>query len=126
MADDSRTSILCGTFSGSLQEQTYDRVIASTQVKTILKQDIWNGQYGIDSIIGKLQANPEKYDTKIPLHYDFNSNRFEIDNEVCLLEWTVSSEPDAKGEVYWRKHICLVPENKLEILAQRGDEIDEW
>ena len=123
----SRTPVLIGLIGGQIEETKEDYVIASTQVSTILQCDRYGvSQDSADGLIGRLQSNPKLFKDSSPLYYTFEANKFEKGHEVCLFEWTVSSHKNNGGTIYWRKHIWMTPENKEEILAQKGDIIDDW
>jgi hypothetical protein len=123
----SRTPVLIGLIGGQIEETKEDYVIASTQVSTILQCDRYGvSQDSADGLIGRLQSNPKLFKDSSPLYYTFEANKFEKGHEVCLFEWTVSSQKNNGGTIYWRKHIWMTPENKEEILAQKGDIIDDW
>lgn len=122
----SLTPVLIGMVDSSLKDIGQDRLIASTQVKTVLNSDTFGAEFGIDGIIGKIQADPKKFNGDDPLYYTLRSNRFEYDTVVGIFEWSITSEPDNQGYVYWRKHIALEPDNKMEIVAMKGDELDGW
>lgn len=122
----SLTPVLIGLIDGQLSHTSQDIILASTQIKTILKCDRSRSDLGIDGIIGRLQANPKVFDEVTPVRYTLKANRFERGHSVCLLEWSITSEPNNKGIVYWKRHLWLTPDNKEDILAQKGDEINEF
>ena len=122
----SLTPVLVGFIDGTLTDMDEDRLIASTQVKTILNCDEYRAGLNVDGIIGRLQADPKRFDAEGPIYFSLNANRFEYDTRIGLWEWSVTSEPNNKGIVYWKKHIAIEPDNKMEIVAMKGDEIDGW
>lgn len=123
----SHTPVLIGLIGGQIDETKEDVIIASTQIRTILQCDRYGlSQDSADGIIGRLQSNPKLFRDPSPLYYTFEANKFEKGHEVCLFEWTVSSERNNGGTISWRKHIWFTPENKDVILEQKGDIINDW
>jgi hypothetical protein len=123
----SPSPVLIGLINGQIDETQEDTIIASSQVSTILKCDRYGtAQGGVNGLIGRFQSNPRLFRDPTPLYYTFSANKFEVGHEVCLFEWTISSERNNRGVIYWRKHIWMIPENREEILAQKGDIIDDW
>ena len=122
----SLTPVLIGKLNGILTETQDDRLIASTQVQTVLNCDKYGADFNIDGIIGRLQADPTIFHAEDPLYFTLDSNRFEYDTVVGVLEWTITSEANNKGHVYWRQHLAFEPDNKAEIIAMKGDELVGW
>lgn len=122
----SLTPVLIGFINGTLMDRDEDFLIASTQVKTVLKDDSYRSEFGVDGIIGRIQADPKQFNAEDPLFFTLNANRFEMDTRIGIWEWTVTSEPNNQGVVYWRKHVAIEPDNKAEIVAMKGDGIDGW
>lgn len=122
----SLTPVLVGIMDGTLRDRNEDFLIASTQVKTVLKMDDYRSGLGMDGIIGRIQADPKTFNANDPLYFTLSANRFEYDTVVGVWEWTVTSEPNNQGTVYWRKHVAIEPDNKAEIVAMEGDGIDGW
>jgi hypothetical protein len=122
----SLTPVLIGFVEGIIRDRDEDFIIASTQVKTVLNCDEARAGLNVDGIIGRLQADPKRFDSDAPIYFTLSANRFEYDTRVGLWEWSITSEPNNKGVVYWRKHIAIEPDNKMDIVAMKGDEIDGW
>lgn len=122
----SLTPVLIGFVDGILTDRDEDRLIASTQVKTVLNCDEYGAELNIDGIIGRIQSDPKQFNAEDPIYFTLSSNRFEYDTRVGLWEWSITSEPNNQGVVYWKKHIAIEPDNKTEIVAMKGEEIDGW
>ena len=123
----SRTPVLIGLMGGQIDETKRDVILASTQVRTILQCDRYGlSKDSVDGLIGRLQSNPRQFKDNSPLYYTFSANKFEKGHDVCLFKWTVSTERNNGGTITWSKHVWMIPENREEILAQKGDIIDDW
>lgn len=110
---DSATNTLLCMLPSKLTQTDEDEVLFSIQAKTILMNDteinFLDYQDSIDGIMCRLEMLSEKKDQWFRVYYELYCDNYERDTEIEILEWVISSEPNAKGDIWYRKTIPFIP-----------------
>ena len=114
--DNSKSVIMIGTIDGYYTNPKEDTILNSVKMSKIVEMDYERNNTSINGILGRLQANPNIYNSKEPLYYKMQSNKIQNNTSVNVFEWTITSEIDNQGKLYYRKLISLEPDNKLSLL----------
>lgn len=108
---DSDTVVLVGKIPAHMTSTLVDYSLMSIKIKTIITQDSSQNNNTIDGIVcrfGILKNTKDKY---YPVYYELDTNVYEHGDTVGIFEWIISTEPEGKGEVIYRRTVFLHPDN---------------
>lgn len=108
---DSDTAVLVGKIPAHMTSTLVDYSLMSIKIKTIITQDSSQNNNTIDGIVcrfGILKNTKDKY---YPVYYELDTNVYEHGDTVGIFEWIISTEPEGKGEVIYRRTVFLHPDN---------------
>lgn len=108
---DSNTAVLVGKIPAHMTSTLVDYSLMSIKIKTIISQDSSQNNNTIDGIVcrfGILKNTKDKY---YPVYYELDTNVYEHGDTVGIFEWIISTEPEGKGEVIYRRTVFLHPDN---------------
>ena len=85
----------------------------SVQIQSILNNDTEFTQakygYSIDGIMARLEISNQKIDHYNRLYYELDTDNYERDVEIEVLEWTISDGKNNTGNIWYRKMLRFFP-----------------